>query len=75
MRDFHTQEIKEEAQVGAARRGVRRFASALGFSDDRLAELDIVVQEIGTNAVRYATGGGCSTSSTPTRPSRARRGA
>jgi anti-sigma regulatory factor (Ser/Thr protein kinase) len=59
MRDFHTQSIKEEAHVGAARRGVRRFAAALGFSEDRLAELDIVVQEIGTNAVRYATGGGC----------------
>src|SRR5919107_2395749 len=59
MRVFQTQEIKEEAHVGAARRGVRRFASRLGFSDDRLAELDIVVQEIGTNAVRYATGGGC----------------
>jgi anti-sigma regulatory factor (Ser/Thr protein kinase) len=59
MRDFHTQEIKEEPQVGAARRGVRRFASRLGFSEDQLAELDIVVQEIGTNAVRYATSGGC----------------
>ncbi|MFL6334895.1 MAG: ATP-binding protein [Pyrinomonadaceae bacterium] len=59
MRDINTQEIKEEPQVGAARRGVRRLASRLGFSDDRLAELDIVVQEIGTNAVRYATGGGC----------------
>jgi anti-sigma regulatory factor (Ser/Thr protein kinase) len=59
MRDVHTQEIKEEAQVGAARRGVRRFASGLKFSEDQLAELDIVVQEIGTNAVRYATSGGC----------------
>ncbi|HEX8117709.1 MAG TPA: ATP-binding protein [Pyrinomonadaceae bacterium] len=59
MREFHTQEIKEEPQVGAARRGVRRFASGLGFSEDRLSELDIVVQEIGTNAVRYATSGGC----------------
>lgn len=59
MRTFHTQEIKEEPQVGAARRGVRRFASQLGFSDDRLEEIAIVVQEIGTNAVRYATGGGC----------------
>lgn len=59
MRLFHKQEIKEDAQVGAARRGVRRFASRLGFSDDRLAEIDIVVQEIGTNAVRYASGGGC----------------
>jgi anti-sigma regulatory factor (Ser/Thr protein kinase) len=59
MREFHTQEIKEEAQVGAARRGVRRFASALGFSEDQLEELAIVAQEIGTNAVRYATSGGC----------------
>src|SRR5919206_1625244 len=59
MRTFHRQEIKEEGHVGAARRGVRRFASQLGFSDDRLAELDIVVQEIGTNAARYATSGGC----------------
>ena len=59
MREFHTQEIQEEAHIGAARRGVRRFASALGFSADQLEELAIVVQEIGTNAVRYATGGGC----------------
>jgi anti-sigma regulatory factor (Ser/Thr protein kinase) len=59
MRIFHTQEIKEEGHVGAARRGVRRFASGLGFSDDQLEEISIVVQEIGTNAVRYATGGGC----------------
>ncbi|MBV9926005.1 MAG: ATP-binding protein [Acidobacteria bacterium] len=59
MRVFNTQEIKEEPQVGAARRGVRRFAAGLGFSENQLAELDIVVQEIGTNAVRYATGGGC----------------
>ena len=59
MRLFHSQEIKDEAQVGAARRGVHRFASRLGFSDDRLSEIDIVVQEMGTNAARYATSGGC----------------
>jgi anti-sigma regulatory factor (Ser/Thr protein kinase) len=59
VRVFHKQEIKDEAQVGAARRGVHRFASRLGFSDDQLSELDIVVQEIGTNAARYATSGGC----------------
>jgi anti-sigma regulatory factor (Ser/Thr protein kinase)/serine/threonine protein phosphatase PrpC len=59
MRDFHTQDIKDEAQVGAARRGVNRFASRLGFSADQLSEIDIVVQEIGTNAARYATSGGC----------------
>ena len=59
MRVFHSQEIKDEAQVGAARRGVRRYASQLGFDEHRLSEIDIVVQEIGTNAARYAAGGGC----------------
>src|ERR1044072_2583753 len=57
MREFHTQEIKEEAQVGAARRGVRRFASGLGFSDDRLAGPGIVVPGSGTHAVRFAADG------------------
>jgi anti-sigma regulatory factor (Ser/Thr protein kinase) len=59
VRVFNKQEIKDEAQVGAARRGVHRFASRLGFADDRLSEIDIVVQEIGTNAARYASSGGC----------------
>jgi anti-sigma regulatory factor (Ser/Thr protein kinase) len=58
MRDFHSQAIKDEAQVGAARRAVHRFASGLGFGEDALAELDIVVQEMATNAARY-TAGGC----------------
>jgi anti-sigma regulatory factor (Ser/Thr protein kinase) len=59
MRVFHSLNIKDEAQVGAARRAVHRYASDLGLTEDALAELDIVVQEIGTNAARYATGGGC----------------
>jgi anti-sigma regulatory factor (Ser/Thr protein kinase)/serine/threonine protein phosphatase PrpC len=59
MRVFQSQEIKDEAQVGAARRGVHRFASRMGFDADALSEIDIVVQEIGTNAARYADGGGC----------------
>jgi len=59
MRVFHKQEIKDEAQVGAARRAVHRFGSRLGFGEEQLSELDIVVQEIGTNAARYATSGGC----------------
>ena len=59
MRVFHSQEIKDEAQVGAARRGVRRLAARLGFVEDELSEIDIVVQEIGTNAARYSDGGGC----------------
>ncbi len=59
MREFHSHSINDETQVGAARRGVHRLAAELNFSDAELAQLDIVVQEIGTNAVRYAAGGGC----------------
>src|SRR5919107_3176080 len=59
MRFFNTQEIKDDSQVGAARRAVHRFASRAGFREEQLSDLDIVVQEIATNAVRYATSGGC----------------
>jgi anti-sigma regulatory factor (Ser/Thr protein kinase) len=58
MREIHSIEIKDEAHVGTARRAVHRFASSLGFGETDLAQLDIVVQEIGTNAARYATAGG-----------------
>ncbi|HYO64302.1 MAG TPA: ATP-binding protein [Pyrinomonadaceae bacterium] len=58
MRVVHSSPITDEAEVGSARRAVHRFAASLGFGADALAELDIVVQEIGTNAARYATGGG-----------------
>jgi anti-sigma regulatory factor (Ser/Thr protein kinase)/serine/threonine protein phosphatase PrpC len=59
MRVFHSQEIKDEAQVGTARRAVHRYASDLGFDADALSEINIVVQELGTNAARYASDGGC----------------
>jgi anti-sigma regulatory factor (Ser/Thr protein kinase) len=58
MRDFQSQLITDEAQVGTARRAVERYARGLGFTDDELAEIAIVVQEIGTNAARYASEGG-----------------
>jgi anti-sigma regulatory factor (Ser/Thr protein kinase) len=41
-----------------ARRAVHSFARELGFDETELAELDIVVQEIGTNAATYANGAG-----------------
>jgi anti-sigma regulatory factor (Ser/Thr protein kinase) len=56
---FQSQSIRDEPQIGAARRAVRRFAEQAGFGADALSDLEIVVQEIGTNAVRYATQGGC----------------
>jgi anti-sigma regulatory factor (Ser/Thr protein kinase) len=58
MRFIHSQAIGDQAQVGAARRAIHRFAGRLGLDEDSLAELDIVVEEIGTNAVRYAKGDG-----------------
>lgn len=58
MRIIHSIEIKDQAHIGAARRAVHRFANSIGFTETKLAELDIVVQEIGTNAVCYATDGG-----------------
>jgi anti-sigma regulatory factor (Ser/Thr protein kinase) len=51
-------EVRDEAQVGAVRRAVHAYAGGVGFTERELAEIDIVVQEVGTNAARYATGGG-----------------
>jgi len=51
-------EVSDEAQVGAVRRAVHAYAGGIGFTERELAEIDIVVQEVGTNAARYAAGGG-----------------
>lgn len=51
-------EVRDEAQVGAVRRAVHGYAGGIGFTERELAEIDIVVQEVGTNAARYARGGG-----------------
>ena len=58
MRAINSMEVSDDAQVGSVRRAVHSFARGVGFTERELAELDIVVQEIGTNAVRYAEGGG-----------------
>jgi anti-sigma regulatory factor (Ser/Thr protein kinase) len=58
MRLIQSIAVADDAQVGAARRAVHSFARRVGFTERELAEIDIVVQEIGTNAVRYATAGG-----------------
>jgi anti-sigma regulatory factor (Ser/Thr protein kinase) len=58
MRSIRSMEVRDEAQVGAVRRAVHAFAGDIGFSERELAEIDIVVQEVGTNAARYAKGGG-----------------
>jgi anti-sigma regulatory factor (Ser/Thr protein kinase) len=51
-------EIRDTANVGSARRTVHDVAERVGFTGSALAELDIVAQEIATNAAKYAAGGG-----------------
>jgi anti-sigma regulatory factor (Ser/Thr protein kinase) len=58
MRSIQSMEVRDEAEVGAVRRVVHRYAVEIGFDERELAEIDIVVQELGTNAARYAQGGG-----------------
>lgn len=58
MREFQSIKISTEAEAGAARRVICGFAATLGCSVIELAELEIAVQEIATNAARYATDGG-----------------
>ena len=55
MREILSIEITDEARVGAVRRAVHEYAAHLGFMEKELAEIDIVVQELGTNATTYAT--------------------
>jgi len=55
VREIRSIEIINDSSIGACRRAVHEFARSLGFSETELAQIDIVVQEIGTNAARYAT--------------------
>lgn len=58
IKRFESVALIEETHIGAARRVVRRCASELGFDEQRLAEIDIAVQEIGSNAMKFARGTG-----------------
>jgi anti-sigma regulatory factor (Ser/Thr protein kinase) len=51
-------EISDIAHVGSARRAVHEVAEHIGFRGDNLAKLDIVAQEIGTNAALHTGVGG-----------------
>ena len=58
MKRFESVALIEETHIGTARRVVRRCASELGFDERKLAEVDIAVQEIGSNAMKFARGTG-----------------
>lgn len=58
MKRFESVALIEETHIGSARRIVRRCSSEMGFDERKLAEIDIAVQEIGSNAMKFARGTG-----------------
>jgi anti-sigma regulatory factor (Ser/Thr protein kinase) len=58
MKNFEWISIIEEAHVGLARRSIRRSASEAGFAERQVAEIEIAVQEMGSNALKFARGTG-----------------
>jgi len=58
MRTFETVALVEEARIGQVKRIARRCASDTGLSERQMAEIDIAVKEIGSNAMKFARGTG-----------------
>lgn len=58
MRSYEYMTLAEETHIGQARRAVRRCAAERGFNERQLAEIDIVVKELGSNAVKFGRGTG-----------------
>jgi anti-sigma regulatory factor (Ser/Thr protein kinase) len=58
MKQFDSTPLTHEAQIGLARRHIIRCAAELGFNELQLAELEIVVKELGSNALKFARGTG-----------------
>lgn len=58
MKDYESVALIEEASIGQARRSLKRCAAELNFNERQLAESDIVVKEIGSNAIKFGRGTG-----------------
>jgi anti-sigma regulatory factor (Ser/Thr protein kinase) len=58
MKQFDSIALTHEAQVGLARRHIVRLAAEIGLSELQLAEIELVVNELGTNALKFARGTG-----------------
>jgi anti-sigma regulatory factor (Ser/Thr protein kinase) len=59
MKEYESVALIEEASIGQARRALKRCCAAdHNFSERQLAEVDIAVKEIGSNAIKFgrATG-------------------
>jgi anti-sigma regulatory factor (Ser/Thr protein kinase) len=57
LRDAIALPIKENSQVGEARRAATALAARLGFDESRRSDVGIVVTELGANLVRHAQSG------------------
>ncbi|HET9530822.1 MAG TPA: SpoIIE family protein phosphatase [Blastocatellia bacterium] len=58
MKSFESIGLTHEGDIGQAKRAVRRRAAEIGFNDRQLAEIDIAINEIGSNAVKFGRGTG-----------------
>ena len=58
MKEYEGVGLTEEAHIGQAKRLARRFAKDLDFNEQQIAEIDILIKEIGTNAIKFARGTG-----------------
>jgi len=53
MKSYESVALNEEASIGQARRALNRRAAELDFNERRLAEIDIAMHEIGSNAIKF----------------------
>lgn len=58
MKEYEGVALTEEAHIGQAKRLARRFAKDLDFNEQKIAEIDILIKEVGTNAIKFARGTG-----------------
>ncbi|HEY7544244.1 MAG TPA: ATP-binding protein, partial [Blastocatellia bacterium] len=58
MKRFEVIHLANDGDIGQARRSVRRCAAGLGFNERQVAEIEIAINELGTNAVKFARGTG-----------------
>jgi anti-sigma regulatory factor (Ser/Thr protein kinase) len=58
MKRFEVIHLANDGDIGQARRSVRRCAAGVGFNERQVAEIEIAINELGTNAVKFARGTG-----------------
>ena len=54
MKSYECVDLDEEANIGQVRRALRKCAADLNFNERQMAEIDIAIKEIGSNAIKFA---------------------